>query len=301
MLEISASTSAFKDGYVRALDGVELYYREWSPTNADVNSVVLFIHGIGLHGGSPPYSEKILIKQLLDRGTAFYSIDLRGHGRSGGSVDGISQYTLIQDVDRHVKRIGEEHKNARIFLYGHNFGGILSLYYASQLGENVRGVIVSEYSKLIKESVRKIRAPNALVAITDRIAERLYHRSKKFEFLTLPDYERLCDKYGIPMDKGIMASLESSSGAKEGMLYGREFFSACGVGHEAQIARNITVPVLMIFSRNDPFFDIKGAYEIFTRIRSYDKELIQVDAAGHYGIIGASRDYIAKWITVRLT
>jgi acylglycerol lipase len=299
MLEMSTSNSAFKDGYVRAQDGVELYYREWVPANVEVSSVVLFIHGIGLHGGSPPYGEKILIKPLLDHGTAFYSIDLRGHGRSGGSIDELSRDTLVPDVDSHVRQIKKEHENARIFLYGHNFGGILSLYYASRFEENVRGVIVSEYSKRIKEGVRKIMEPNALIAFKDRIVEMLYHRSKKFEFLSTSDYGRLCAKYGIPMDNNIMRSLESSSDAAGGMLYGKEFFSACGVGREARIAKSTTVPVLMIFSRNDPFFDIKGAYEILVGLSSYDKELIQVDAAGHYSIIEASRDVIGKWVLAR--
>jgi acylglycerol lipase len=147
--------------------------------------------------------------------------------------------------------------------------------------------------------VRKIREPNALIALKDWIVEMLYHRSKKFEFLSPSDYGRLCDKYGIPMDKNIMNSLESSSSANKGMIYGKEFFSACGVGREAQIAKSTTVPVLMIFSRKDPFFNIKGAYEILVRISSYDKELIQVDAAGHYSIIEASRDIVGKWILAR--
>ncbi len=98
---------------MRAQDDVELYYREWLPANVEVNSAVLFIHGIGLHGGSPPYGEKILIKPLLDRGTAFYSMDMRGHGRSGGSVDGIAENVLVQDVDRHVKRIKDAVRGKR--------------------------------------------------------------------------------------------------------------------------------------------------------------------------------------------
>jgi len=285
---------------VRAQDDVELYYREWLPANVEVNSAVLFIHGIGLHGGSPPYGEKILIKPLLDRGTAFYSMDMRGHGRSGGSVDGIAENVLVQDVDRHVKRIKEEHKDARIFLYGHNFGGILSLNYASQFTHNVRGVIVSEYSKLIKEGMKKLREPSMVIAIKDLISEKLYHKSKKFEFLAPADYERLCDKYGIPLDTGIMSSLETSGSAGKQMFYGKDFFRACGVGREAPIAKSVTVPVLMVFSRRDPFFDIKGAYVILTRVASYDKELIQVDVAGHYSIVEASRDVVGKWVLARV-
>lgn len=285
---------------MRAQDGVELFYREWAPANVEVSSAVLFIHGIGLHSGSPPYGEKILIKQLLDRSTAFCSVDLRGHGRSGGGIDGIARDMLVHDVDRHVRRIKEEHKDARVFLYGHNFGGMLSLYYASWSPQSLRGVVVSDYSTRVKEGVRKIRTPNALAGIRDGVAEMLYHRSKKFRFLAASDYKKLCDKYGISVDEGIMSSLESSSGAPKCMLYGKEFFSACGVGREVQIAKSVMVPVLMVFSRKDAFFDIKGAYDILTKVASYDKEMAQVDATGHYDIIGASRDAVGKWILARV-
>jgi acylglycerol lipase len=299
MLKTSVTVPEFCDGHVLAPDMAELYYREWSPKNIDVNSVVLFIHGIGLHGGSPPYGDKIPVRQLLDHGTAFYLIDLRGHGRSGGSIDSLSPNTLIEDIDSHVKSIRKRHKNARIFLYGHNFGGILALRYASEHPDNVRGVIVSEYSKIIKEGVKKLREPSAAIAIKDLISEKLYHRSKKLEFLMPSDYERLCDKYGIPLDTGIMTSLETSGSGGNCALYGKDFFSACGVGQEIPIAKSTTVPVLMIFSRKDAFFDIKGAYDILTRIRSYDKELLQVDSAGHYSIIEASQDLVIKWVLSR--
>ncbi|BAI60596.1 hypothetical protein MCP_0524 [Methanocella paludicola SANAE] len=292
--------ASFGDGFVKAHDGVGLYYRQWSPP-VEVTSFVLFIHGIGLHGSSPPYGEKILIRQLLDRGTAFYSIDLRGHGMSGGSIDGISRDTLIKDIDSHVEHIHEQYSSARIFLYGHNFGGILALYYASRCPKNLRGIIMSEYSTRIRDEVKKIREPTAAIALKERLVEKLYKRSKKLEILSPDDYEQLCDKYRIPMDAGIMRSLETSGSGRKCMLYGKDFFTACGVGQDAAIAGAVRLPFLTIFSRNDPFFDIRGAYDILTRVQSYDKELTQVDAAGHYGIIEASKDIVGKWVLSRTT
>ncbi len=297
MMEIRAL--AYKDGHVESFDGTELYYREWVPAGVDVNAVVLFIHGVGLHSGASPYGEKILIKQLLDKGTAFYSIDLRGHGKSGGSVEGISGHTLIQDVDCHVKNIKKLHKNAKIFLYGHDFGGMLSLYYASMFRQNMRGVIVSGYSKRVKEGVRRIWEPNAFIALRDWLFERLYNRPKKFEFLSPSGYVQLCDKYGMPVDEGILKSLEQSGGPEKSMKYSKEFFSACGAGLEDRIAKNTRAPTLMVFSRKDPFFDVRGAYEILLSISFFDKELIQVDATGHYDVIEACKEAIGKWLLAR--
>ena len=300
MLE-NVQKPAYREGLIGAVDGVELFYREWSSANTEITSVVLFIHGIGLSGDSPPYGEKILMPGLLARGTAFYSIDLRGHGKSGGSTDNVQQYALIRDISSHIEHIWEEHKDAVIVLYGHNFGGILALYYASRFPENVRCVVVSEYSRLIKENVKKIRRPNSVSAIRDAIAHKFYHRSRRFELLTPHEYERLCSRYNIPLDSGILNSIESSGCVEKCVTYGKDFFSACGVGLESQIAFNISAPVLMVFSRKDPFFDIKGAYDIITMIKSFDKELQQVDTGGHYNIIEASRDIIGKWVSSRIS
>lgn len=290
----------FEDGYVKAQDGTGLYYRQWSPPGGmEVASVILFIHGIGLHGGSPPYGEKILIGQLMGRGAAFYSVDLRGHGRSGGSTDGISRDALVQDIGAHVARILERHKGAGLFLYGHDFGGMLALNYASAFPKDIRGVIVSEYSTRIRDEVKRIREPSAVAALRSRIADRIRRRPKKLEMMSPSDYQRLCDKYELPLNSRIMKSLETSGSSGECAPYGKNFFAACGVGREAAIARAMRLPLLMVFSRNDPFFDVRGAYDILARVQSYDKELVQVDSAGHYGIIGASRDIVGKWVLSR--
>ncbi len=238
--------------------------------------------------------------KLLEQGAAFYSIDLRGHGKSGGDTDNIMQYTLISDISRHIKHVKASYKDAAIILYGHNIGGILSLYYASHLPKNVRCVIVSVYSRRTKESVKRLRQPNTTIAIVDSIVKKFYHRSKRYEFLTPPDYERLCARCNIPLDNRILVSLEYAGGKEKYAIYRKEFLSACGAGLEQQIVKNVHVPTLMIFSRNDPFFDEKGAYDILTKIKSYDKELQQVETNSHYNIIEESRDIISKWVSSRL-
>jgi hypothetical protein len=40
-------------------------------------------------------------------------------------------------------------------------------------------------------------------------------------------------------------------------------------------------------------------YDVLTRVNSFDKMLVQVDIAGHYGIIEAGRDEIDRWVTAR--
>lgn len=300
LLDTCPPGPGFSTGFVEAPDGVKLFYREWVHPGVEINSTIVFIHGIGMDGDSSPYRDKMVIERLLAGGFAFYSVDLRGHGKSGGSIDKLQRLALLADMDCHIRHIRASHKNTKVFLYGHNFGGLLALYYCSQYPGNIQGIIVSEYSNLITENVKKLMEPNILVSIKDAVIKKICHRSKSFEFLTPPDYEKICTRYGLPVDNGILNSLESPSYPHKCMLYGKEFFSACGVGNESQIAKKVHVPVLMIFSRDDPFFDVKGVYDILMKISSFDKELIQVDATGHYSIIEASGEIIAKWIIKKL-
>lgn len=292
MQDLSPANITCSQGFVEAADGIQLSYVEWKPP--EVHSAVLFIHGIGLESSSPPYGDKVLMPKLSD--TVFCSIDLRGHGKSGGSIDGISQHTLLEDLDRHLARIISTYGNVPVFLYGHNFGGMLSLYYTSEHPGIVRGVIVSEYSTLITLNAKKILEPGPLDSLREMILHKIRPDFKRFEFLTSQEYERICDMYHIPIDVGILNSLGASSTSGKSPSYGRDFFRACGVGHEMQVAKKVEAPVLMIFSRNDPFFDIRGAYDILTRVMSYDKELVQVDGSGHYNIIEMSHDVVGKWI-----
>ncbi|OPY25496.1 MAG: Alpha/beta hydrolase family protein [Methanocella sp. PtaU1.Bin125] len=299
MPQASAGRHIRNEGYVSADDGAPLYYREWLPANADVTSVVLFVHGIGLHGDAPPYGTKIINDSLLGRGTAFFAADIRGHGKSGGSVEEISGDVLAGDLKRQIEHLREKHGSVPVYLYGHNFGGILSLAYAAAHGRDVRGVIVSEYSRLIKSSARQIVEPGAGSSLMSRMIGRLHHRSRSFRFMAPEEYRQLCCEYHIPVDSRILTSLELSGSPGCQKMYGKEFFSACGAGDELRIAKNVRSPVLMIFARNDPFFDVRGAYDVLTRVNSFDKMLVQVEIAGHYGIIESGQDHIDRWITQR--
>lgn len=298
MPDISAGKRIPDEGYVDAGDGTRLYYRKWLPTKADVSSVILFVHGIGLHGDAAPYGGKIVSPNLLDRGTAFCAIDLRGHGKSGGSLEAISRDILIGDLKRQIDHLQAEHGQVPVYLYGHNFGGLLALGYAAAY-DGIRGVIVSEYSMLIKNNARQIIDPGKGSSFLGRVIGRLHRRPRSFRFMDPDEYRQLCCEYHLPVDSRIMTSLEKSAGPGSHRVYGKEFFAACGAGDEIRTARNVKSPVLMIFARNDPFFDIRGAYDVLTRVNSFDKMLVQVDIAGHYGIIEAGRDEIDRWVTAR--
>jgi acylglycerol lipase len=285
----------YSTGSLKSQDDVDLFFREWTPS--EVDSVIVFLHGIGLHSGSGPYGDNIPVAKLMERGTAFYAPDMRGHGRSSGSIEGMTPETLVEDLDVHLEYLRARYVKPIIYLYGHNFGGMLALKYSSERS-GIRGVIVSEYSRRINQKLAALRKRESLSSIFQRFTDRIYHRSRRFEFLTGDEYQGLCNRYRIPPDKGVIASLETSGGKE--MSYGKEFFAACGVGKEREIGKNVSSSVLMIFTRNDAFFDLKGAYEVITDIASYDKELSLIEASSHYDIIKNGQDSLTKWMVSRL-
>ncbi|MCD1295259.1 lysophospholipase [Methanocella sp. CWC-04] len=289
-----------RHGFIEAEDGEKLFFREWSPPGMEVTSVIIFLHGIGLHSGSDPYGNRIPIKKLMDRGTTFYAFDLRGHGRSTGSMESMEPDRLIKDLDLIIDDVRSKYDRAAIYLYGHNFGGILSLYYVSENPDKVKGLIISEYSTRIKKSISKIRRPHILSSTFKDIIRMISGTSRRYKFLSGDEYRQLCNRYHIPADKNIIGSLEDSGALNKDITYGKSFFKACGVGMEKQMAKKVNIPVLMIFSTHDPFFDVKGAYDILTSFKTYVKEISLVESSGHYDIIEKGQDIVAKWLSKRL-
>ncbi|MBX2814934.1 MAG: lysophospholipase [Saprospiraceae bacterium] len=103
--------------------------------------VVLMIHGFAEHMGR---YEK-LGSYLATRGIAAYGIDLRGHGRSGGTrafVKSFDEY--VEDIDAAMSHVRDLHSDTPIFMLGHSNGGLALTHYLQERGsDHVQGAIFS--------------------------------------------------------------------------------------------------------------------------------------------------------------
>ena len=129
------------DLLISSQDGFSLFYQRWLPSE-NTCRVLVFQHGLGEH--SDRYQN--LIQAFSGTGTAFYALDARGHGRSGGKrghVDHFGQF--IDDLHDLIKRARQEHDNQKVFLLGHSMGGAIVLKYAitEKYQEDLRGLVVS--------------------------------------------------------------------------------------------------------------------------------------------------------------
>jgi len=127
-------------GYVTTKDGVEIFYKDWGPLDAQV---LFFHHGWPL--SSDDWDTQLLF--FLKEGFRVVAHDRRGHGRSSQVWDGHDMDHYADDVAEVVKHLNI--KNA--IHIGHSTGGGEVAHYIARHGqENVKkAVLVSAVPPLM--------------------------------------------------------------------------------------------------------------------------------------------------------
>src|SRR5271154_3000415 len=127
-----------REGWVAGAAGVRIRWQAWLPADAPVGVVVLH-HGAAEHGGRYPHAGQ----HLVAAGYGVYSLDARGHGRSGGrraSFDRFDQLTT--DLDAIVRTVVTSTHPEPVFLMGYSLGGAVVITYAIQHQQKLAGAIV---------------------------------------------------------------------------------------------------------------------------------------------------------------
>ena len=127
-------------GYVTTKDGIDIFYKDWGPRDAQV---LFFHHGWPL--SSDDWDTQLLF--FLGQGYRVVAHDRRGHGRSSQVWDGHDMDHYADDVAEVVKHLNI--KNA--IHIGHSTGGGEVAHYIARHGqENVKkAVLVSAVPPLM--------------------------------------------------------------------------------------------------------------------------------------------------------
>ena len=155
--------------YITTNDGVEIFYKDWGPRDAEV----LFFH----HGW--PLSSDVWDAQLLyflGKGYRVVAHDRRGHGRSSQVWDGHDMDHYADDVAAVVKHLGID-KAVHI---GHSTGGGEVAHYIAKHGEAhvSKAVLVSAVPPLM---VKTDKNPNGLPKeIFDDFQNQLFKNRAEF-------------------------------------------------------------------------------------------------------------------------
>lgn len=127
------------EGTFLGLQGPRLYRQHWLP-DGNARAVLLIAHGYAEHSGR--YAN--LVDYFVPRGFAVYALDHRGHGRSEGErvqVDSYTDYTT--DLKTFFDLVRREQPDLPIFLVGHSMGAAISTAYAPLHQHELAGLILS--------------------------------------------------------------------------------------------------------------------------------------------------------------
>lgn len=130
-------------GYVTTKDGVDIFYKDWGPQDAQV---LFFHHGWPL--SSDDWDTQLLF--FLGQGYRVVAHDRRGHGRSSQVWDGHDMDHYADDVAEVVK-----HLNIKKAIHiGHSTGGGEVVHYIARHGEGnvAKAVLVSAVPPLMVET-----------------------------------------------------------------------------------------------------------------------------------------------------
>jgi len=120
-------------------DDITFYMQGWEPEGKP-KAIVCLIHGLGEHTGRYAH----VGKAFNDAGYALFGFDLRGHGQTGGARGHFpSLDVVLQDIRQFIGFQEQNNSGLPIFLYGHSLGGLLTLAYAIQHPDGLKGVIVT--------------------------------------------------------------------------------------------------------------------------------------------------------------
>ena len=98
-------------------------------------------------------------------GWAVYGLDLRGHGRSGGTRVHVRRYAdFLADLDTFRRTVVARHPGLRPFLLGHSMGGQIALAYALDHQDDLAGLVLSAPALQAPPVPRAVRAVARVLA-----------------------------------------------------------------------------------------------------------------------------------------
>ncbi|WDZ52900.1 alpha/beta hydrolase [Acinetobacter vivianii] len=157
--------------YVTTKDGVEIFYKDWGPRDAQV---LFFHHGWPL--SSDDWDAQLLF--FLNEGFRVVAHDRRGHGRSSQVWDGHDMDHYADDVAAVVQHLGIKN----VIHIGHSTGGGEVAHYIARHGEEnvAKAVLVSAVPPIM---VKTPNNPDGLPKeVFDDLQNQLFKNRSQFYY-----------------------------------------------------------------------------------------------------------------------
>ncbi len=126
-------------------DGEKIFVYKWLP-DSQPWMILNIVHGMAEHAAR--YED--FARFLTDNGIGVYAMDLRGHGKTAGTMDKFGFFApkdgwkkVLEDIHSLVKIISHEWKGLPIVMLGHSMGSLFTRAYIAKYPDTLDGAILS--------------------------------------------------------------------------------------------------------------------------------------------------------------
>lgn len=236
--------------------GVRIVYDVWTPESPDgVIGVVVLAHGYAEHARRYDH----VAARFGEAGLVTYTIDHRGHGRSGGKrvyLRAITEYTA--DFHTLVGIAKSEHPGLEVVVLGHSMGGGIVFTYGVEHPHDYDAMVLSGPAVDAQEAVSPVKV--LLAKTIGRIAPGL------------PVEDLPAD--AVSRDPQVVSAYENDPLIYHGKLPAGIARALIGVGQTMpQRAAAITAPLLVVHGDQDKLIPVGGSKKLVKCVGSADVHL----------------------------
>jgi lysophospholipase len=272
--------------------GERLHLQAWLPAGPDPAeagapaAVIALVHGYGDHGGRHTWFGE----DMAARGYGVYAYDLRGHGQSSGTRGQIKRFDdYLDDTALFLDEVRRRQPGKPLALLGHSLGGLICTRFAQERPCDVRALLLSspffalavqpEPTKLLGAKALSVVWPGRDIGNTLRAEDLSHDRSVVEAYVTDPLVHHVATA-----------------------RWAAETISAQDAAMAA--APDITLPLLVLYGKNDQIADAAFAEAFFATAGSADKKLIHYESFYHELFNEVGRELVfadvAGWLAGRL-
>lgn len=273
-------------GDLSAPDGRRLVWQSWSP-DGHPRAVLAVIHGFGEHCARYGY----LVQDVVPRGIAVHSYDLRGHGRSvgrRGHIERFGQY--LDDTRVFLARVRRKYALAPVFLVGHSMGGLIATALAEQDDDGLAGLVLSSpfVGMRLEVSSGQTRMARLFSRVLPTLALKnpLRNEDLSREPEVLAALEKDILSHRLATTRWATETIDAMPGVVRG-------------------ADRLRVPLLVLYSDADPVADPAATEQLYDRAGSADKIKHCYEGFLHeiFNEVGREEVFadLAAWLEAHLT
>jgi alpha-beta hydrolase superfamily lysophospholipase len=265
--------------------GVRIVYDVWTPEGSPVG-VVILSHGYAEHARRYDH----VAQRFGEAGLITYTLDHRGHGRSGGKrvyLKNISEYT--GDFDHLVGIATAAHPALKRVVLGHSMGGGIVFAYGVEHPDDYAAMVLSGPAVDAQAAVSSV-----MIGVAKVVGSLLPG---------LPVQNLPADV--ISRDPQVVAAYEADPLVHHGKLPAGIAKALIGVGQTMpQRAASLTAPLLVVHGGQDKVVPVEGSRRLLESVGPIDAHLKVYPELYHEVFNEPERavvlDDVVSWIEVRL-